>query len=127
MAMSSIHPFIPYIWGGVALGTIIVGLTFLLFNMPPAGKVSGLIGFMLWVFAGFCWIFSGGWILIFAIAIPNLWFWFWQYFSLSSLRREDKEDRQTMMDYDDGGYDDEINPKDSKIDRECNRGQDIQN
>lgn len=106
--------------------TIIMGLTFLLFNVPPAGKVSGLVGFMLWLFAGFCWVLTGGWFVALAIAFPNIWFWIWQYLSLSKFKGQDKTDEATMRAYDAGLYDDELNPIDAKEDRENNRGVELQ-
>lgn len=126
IAMAGFHAVIPVIWGSIALITIFTGLTFLLFNIPPIGKVSGLIGFMLWLFASFCWGLSGGWLLMVSIGIPNLWFWFWQYLSLSHFRREDAEDKETMKFYDTGQYDNKKHPKDAKTDREDNRGKDRQ-
>lgn len=126
IAMKSIIPLAPVVWGVIALLTIFVGITFLLFNIPPAGKLSGLVGFGVWVFAAFCWGLTGGWLLIGSIALPNLWFWFWQYLSLSNFRREDAADKATMADYDAGRYDDELHPKDSKTAREDNRGVDTQ-
>jgi hypothetical protein len=123
LAMRDINPVAPYIWGGIALATIVMGITFLLYNIPPAGKASGLIGFMLWVFASFCWGFDNGWLLIFSIAVPNLYFWFWQYLSLSEFRREDAEDKNTMIAYDAGEYDDDNGGKNL---RESNRGVDRQ-
>lgn len=125
-AMISIHEFIPVVWGVVALLVIVVGFTFLLFNVPPAGKSSGIAGFMLWVFAGFCWILTGGWFVTLAVGLPNMWFWFWQYLSLSHFNREVDADRQSMIDYDDGGYDNQDHPKDSKTAREDNRGANLQ-
>lgn len=125
-AMASIGAFIPYVWGALCVVVIIVGLTFLLFNIPPAGKVSGLAGFMLWVFAAFCWALTGGYLLLFAVALPNMWFWIWQYLSLSLFRREEAEDKATMRIYDRGGYDDKTNPKDAKTARQANRGVDKQ-
>lgn len=126
VAMAALNPLAPLVWGITALVTILIGFTFLLFNIPPAGKVSGLVGFMLWVFAAFCWGFGGGWLLIASIAIPNMWFWFWQYLSLSHFNREDKKDLQTMSDYNSGEYDDKLNPEDGKTHREDNRGVDLQ-
>jgi hypothetical protein len=123
IAMNDINPYAPHIWGGIAVGTIVCGLTFLLFNIPPAGKLSGLVGFMLWVFAAFCWGLTGGWLLIGSIALSNLWFWFWQYLSLSVFRREDAADQATMEAYDAGEYDDDNGGK--RL-RETNRGVDTQ-
>jgi hypothetical protein len=126
-AMTTIAAVTPFIWGVVCVLTILVGLSFLMFNVPPAGKISGLVGFMLWVFASFCYILTGGWLLLFSVALPNAFFWVWQYLSLSLFRREDAEDLQTMRDYDTGKYDDETQSKRAGIDkREHNRGVDRQ-
>lgn len=119
LAMHSLHAVIPLIWGIVAILTILLGFTFLLFRIPPIGKTSGLVGFMLWTFAGFCWAFTGGWVTVFAIAIPNMWFWIWQYLSLSVFRREDARDIATMKAYDKGSYD---RNKTGKAERLNNRG-----
>jgi hypothetical protein len=78
---------------------------------------------MLWVFAAFCWGLTGGWLLIGSIALSNLWFWFWQYLSLSVFRREDAADQATMEAYDAGEYDDDNGGK--RL-RETNRGVDTQ-
>jgi cellulose synthase/poly-beta-1,6-N-acetylglucosamine synthase-like glycosyltransferase len=126
LAMAEFGLAIPIVWGVVALMVIIGGLTFLLFNIPPFGKVSGLIGFMAWLFAAACFLYAGSWLPFFSVAVPNMWFWIWQYLSLSQFRREDAIDAATMVLYDDGQYDNEENPKDGKIDRECNRGKDLQ-
>ena len=121
-AMTSIHEWVPFTWGLIAILTIIVGFTFLLFNIPPAGKASGLVGFMVWVFASFCWGLDGNYLLIFSVGIPNLWFWIWQYLSLSEFRREDAKDTKTMAIYNNGGYDDRRHPLDSATTRQDNRG-----
>jgi hypothetical protein len=91
-AMTAVNPVIPVLWGAVAVLTIVVGFIFLLFNKPPAGKLSGLVGFMLWLFAGICWYMTGGEFLVFVLAIPNMWFWIWQYLSLARFRQEEKDD-----------------------------------
>ena len=122
-AMSSLHPAIPFIWGVVALLTILVGITFLMFRIPPAGKISGLVGFMVWVFASFCYILTGGWLLLFSVALPNAYFWVWQYLSLSLFRHEEAEDKATMDVYDTGGYDD---ANGGRAERLRNRGRDRQ-
>jgi hypothetical protein len=125
-AMASIAPALPLIWGIVAIAVILMGFTFLMFNIPPIGRLSGLVGFMVWTFAAFCYLLTGGWLPLFSVAIPNMYFWFWQYLSLTAFRKEDASDKQTMVDYDAGGYDDELNPKNSKIARDANRGRDRQ-
>lgn len=123
LAMHSIAPSIPLIWGAVAVLTIVVGLTFLMFNIPPAGKISGLVGFMLWVFASFVYILTGAWLPLLSVALPNAWFWVWQYLSLSLFRREDAEDVATMDVYNTGGYDDNNGGRAARLN---NRGVDEQ-
>lgn len=104
-AMTEVNPIIPPIWGSIAIATIVVGFTFLLFNVPPAGRISGLVGFMLWVFAGICWSITEAEFVVFAVAVPNLWFWIWQYLSLSRFKGEQERDAATMEAYDHGEYD----------------------
>jgi hypothetical protein len=117
---------LPFVWGSVCFITIVMGLTFLMFKIPPIGRLSGLLGFMIWVFAGLCWALTGGYITLFSIALPNMYFWMWQYISLSNFRRQEADDRDSMKTYDTGGYDD-INPNvNSKSAREDNRGRDLQ-
>jgi hypothetical protein len=123
VAMLSLGASIPALWGAIALGTIILGLVYLLFHKPPAGRSSGLLGFMLWVFAGGCWLVTGGWLLFFAIALPNIYFWIWQYLSLSKFWHEDRRDIATMKAYDSGKYDVAIGGKALRLN---NRGVDKQ-
>lgn len=126
IALVGIGASFPVIWGVAALTIIVSGVTFLLFNIPPIGKLSGLAGFVIWAFAGMCYLLTGAYLPLFAVAIPNMIFWFWQYLSLSKFRREDARDIKTMLRYDRGEYDDELNPKDAKASREDNRGTDVQ-
>jgi len=123
VAMYGLGSLLPFVWGVLALGTIVVGITFLLFNLPPAGRISGLVGFMLWTFATGCWAVTGGYLLIFAVGLPNMWFWFWQFFSLSNFKAQDVKDALTISNYEAGLYDDDNGGKEL---RESNRGRDIQ-
>jgi hypothetical protein len=125
-ALNGLVPHGATIWGSLAMANIILGTTFLLIRFPPFGKTAGLIGFMLWLWAGIAFAMEGLGLLTFVICIPQGLFWIWQYLALSRFKAEDALDKKTMEDYDSGGYDDELNPKDSKIDREDNRGKDVQ-
>lgn len=89
----------PIVWGIVAVATILFGLTFLMFNIPPFGRISGIIGFMLWLFASICYLLSGSYLVMFAVAVPNMVFWIYQYISLSRYRREDLQDKRTLDRY----------------------------
>jgi hypothetical protein len=97
-AMTTIGGFIPLAWGIACLLTIVVGIFFLLLNKPPAGRFSGIMGFAVWVFASFCWGLTGGWFLVLALGIPNMWFWIWQYLSLARFNREDADDEHEVLD-----------------------------
>jgi len=98
-AMSSLGNSLPIIWGAIAIITILCGLTFLMFNIPPVGKASGLAGACLWLFASSCYIATGEWLVLLSVAVPNLIFWIWQYFSLSQFRREDAIDEEIIEEY----------------------------
>jgi hypothetical protein len=82
MALSFLHPFLPYVWGAACLIAIVVAFVSLIKDHEPGAKTAGWIGFMTWLFAAICWIITGGFLTLFAIAIPNMWFWLWQYFNL---------------------------------------------
>lgn len=96
VAMTMLHPSVPFIWGILGVVTILGGLTFLLFNIPPYGKFSGIMGFMLWTFVTICYAYQANFLLIFSLALPNIWFWFWQYLSLSVFRSQDRDDARTL-------------------------------
>lgn len=78
-AMSSMHPSLPFLWGAAALVAIVLVFVYLALEVRWANKVSSLLGAMVWVFASFCYILTGGWLLLFAVSLPNLWFWVWEY------------------------------------------------
>lgn len=123
-AMFSISPTLTLIWGILAVLVVIVSFYVLVMDRPPIGKANCMMAWMLWMFAGLVYVLTGGWLPLFAVALPSLYFWTWQYFSLSKFRRQDLLDRATMKRYDEGQYDDKLNPKDGKADREDNRGVD---
>jgi hypothetical protein len=127
-AALSVPPFdySEIIWGVIAMLNIVIGATFLLFNFPPFGRASGIVGFMLWIWAAIWFFNSGLYLLVGILCLPQACFWIWQYFTLSRFRREDATDKQTMVNYDEGLYDDELNPKEGCKDREHNRGRDLQ-
>lgn len=123
-AMHQLHPLATLIWGVLAIAVIIVGLYVLVKDKPPVGKANCFVAWLLWFFAGIVYMLTGGWVTLFSVAVPSLWFWTWQYFSLTKFREQDRLDKATMRRYDDGQYDDEQHPKQGKIDREDNRGVD---
>lgn len=106
VSMAQIGTQLPVIWGSICIVTIFGGLFFLLFNKPPLGKFSGLLGFMVWCWAGFCYVLTGNWLVLAAVVFPNMWFWFWQYLTLTVFRHQDIKDEETIRAYNDGKYDD---------------------
>lgn len=78
-AMVGMHPSLPLVWGVAALAAIVLVLMYIAMDIAWANKVSSLLGAMVWVFASFCYILTGGWLLLFSVALPNLWFWVWEY------------------------------------------------
>lgn len=120
-AMTSISPFLTAVWGGLAIAVILIGFYVLIKDKPPVGKANCFVAWMLWLFGGIVYILTGGWLTLFAVAFPSLFFWTWQYFSLAKFRAEDLADQATIQHYDDGDYDDEFGGKELRQD---NRGVD---
>lgn len=118
-AMHSIDPVITLIWGVLAVAIILVGMYVLIFDKPPIGKLNCFIAWMLWFFAGVVYVLVGGWLTLFAVVVPSLYFWTWQYFSLAKFRAEDILDSDSMDEYDDGQYDSRFGGKRRRLD---NRG-----
>lgn len=79
-AMTSLNAMLPYTWGLVALATVVVGLLYLVGGFTPAAKIAGFLGCLVWLFASFCWALTGGWVLVGAIGLPNLFFWAWAFY-----------------------------------------------
>lgn len=120
-SMVSISPTIPFIWGILAIAVIVIGIYVLIFDKPPIGKLNCFIAWMLWFFAGVVYVITGGWLTLFAVTIPSLMFWTWQYFSLAKFRQQDVVDSDSMLAYDDGEYDSRFGGKRRRLD---NRGVD---
>lgn len=123
VSMQDVGEHIPILWGVVAVVNIVMGLSFLLFNIPPFGKISGIIGAMVWLYASIAYAFDSNWLVLLAVSGPNGFFWVWQYFKLAVFDKEDRKDKATMKAYDDGEYDDNNGGKQLRLD---NRGVDPQ-
>lgn len=124
IAMYSISPLLTMIWGYVAIATILIGVYVLVKDKPPMGKFNCFLAFLLWFFAATVYVLTSGWLTLFAVVVPSLYFWTWQYFSLAKFREQDILDAASIEAYNKGEYDDKSNPRGSKIDREDNRGVD---
>lgn len=121
-SLNSAFPLSALGWGFIATMNITLGTLYLLFRFPPIGKTSGIIGFMLWLWAGFWFILSQMYFVALILALPQAVFWIWQYLTLSRFSSEESLDDATMARYNNGEYDDKLNPVDSKRNREQNRG-----
>lgn len=122
-AMMAVAPFMPIVWGALCIVVIVLGLYVIVFDKPPIGKANCMVAWLLWAYATMCFLLTGAWLTVFTVGLPSLFFWTWQYFRLSELRREDVLDGRTMERYDSGLYDDGDNP-DARKDRRDNRGVD---
>lgn len=87
-AMTAIHPWIPFIWGGGAIIAVVAAILFIgTRKFLSIGDTAALFGSLVWIFAAFCYALTGGYLLVFAVALPNLMFWIWYFFRLSGFRR----------------------------------------
>jgi hypothetical protein len=83
VALVDIHPLAHFIWGALAV-FIIVGL---LISLGTGAikfmQTLTIMAFMLWVFAVLCYSLVGGWVPLFAVAVPNMIFWTFMYLRVS--------------------------------------------
>lgn len=71
VTMTNISPHITIIWAIALLVAVMVTL---------AGyRLASLLGFMAWMFALICYGIAGNWLVLVAIAVPNMLFWLWQH------------------------------------------------
>lgn len=68
-------------WGAVGLIAIALMIYALKRLDERVERIAGILGFMVWVFAGCAWLLTGGWLLAGSIAIPNAWFWAWAFYN----------------------------------------------
>lgn len=120
-SMTAISPLLTTIWGIAAISVILIGFYVLVKDKPPLGKFNCFLSFLLWFFAATVYVLTSGWLTLFAVVVPSLYFWTWQYFSLARFRDEDVLDKATMVRYNEGEYDDDNGGKEL---RETNRGVD---
>ena len=69
--MIGIAPHIAFIWAIACLWAVIHTLI--------GWKPASLLGFSAWVFAAICYVIAGNWVVLFAVAVPNMLFWLWQH------------------------------------------------
>lgn len=88
LALESLSVAFPLIWGACALTVVaLAALVILRRRMHGFGHLTGLLGAAVWIFALIGYIIAGGWLFVFAIAIPNLLFWVWFYIRLAFFKR----------------------------------------
>lgn len=86
-AMASLTPALPAIWGACALAAVILAVTLILTRQKGWGDAAALFGAVVWIFAMSCYAVTGGWLLVFAVTLPNLMFWIWYYFRIAHFKR----------------------------------------
>ncbi len=71
VTMSGIHHLAVVFWGVACIVSVVVTL---------AGyRVASLLGWAAWVFATICYAIDGNWLVLLAVAVPNMLYWLWQY------------------------------------------------
>lgn len=71
VTMTGISPHITLIWGIVLVIVVLVTLA--------GHRIASLLGCAAWIFALICYGLAGNWIVLVAIALPNVLFWAWQH------------------------------------------------
>lgn len=71
VTMSGIDPSAVIAWGLACILAVVITL---------AGyRLASLLGSMAWIFAAICYALDGNWLVLVAVAIPNMLYWFWQH------------------------------------------------
>lgn len=77
VTMSGIDHLTVLFWGIACIVSVVVTL---------AGyRLASLLGWSAWVFATICYAIDGNWLVLLAVALPNMLFWLWQYAHLDKL------------------------------------------
>lgn len=78
-----LHEWLPRVWG---LGALVAGiLSFYCILTRQTHYISpftSMLGVMVWLFAAFCYLQTGAWLLVLTITIPYGYFWVYWYFRL---------------------------------------------
>lgn len=71
VTMSGFGTHIIVIWGVALILSVVITL---------AGyRLASLLGSMAWIFAVICYGLDGNWLVLVAVAVPNMLYWFWQH------------------------------------------------
>lgn len=71
VTMAGFGTHIVLIWGVACIVSVVVTL---------AGyRSASLLGSMTWIFAAICYAMDGNWLVLVAVAIPSMLYWFWQH------------------------------------------------
>jgi len=87
-AMESLHVFLPSLWGLLAvLAVAFVIILMLRREGHWLGEVASMLGFLVWLFAGFVYALGGYWLVLLTVTGPNVYFWGWYYMRVKWYQR----------------------------------------
>lgn len=81
-ALSMISPTLSVTWGIVALLALALVLVGWYTGSRAAARAGTLLGVAVWFFAALAYILTGGWIVLFSVAIPSIWFWIVSFYAI---------------------------------------------
>lgn len=88
-ALEGIHHWLPTVWGIAALSAGLLAFYCILTRqIRVSSPLTAMLGFSVWLFAGFCYLQTGAWLLVFTVAGPYGFFWCYWYFRLKWYMRQ---------------------------------------
>ena len=70
--MLDVHPRGPLVWGIAAIAAAVLALA-------RQARLASMLGFMVWLFAGICYIIMGNYLLFICLTVPLMLFWLLEY------------------------------------------------
>ena len=68
------------IWGLLAIAAALINWLAIVTRHRRFLGYAGMLGWAVWLFTFFIYLFGGLWFQVFAATIPNMIFWVWYYF-----------------------------------------------
>lgn len=78
-------------WGWGLIAVSVMNTLMLLTRSVLLARITGALGFCLWLYATFAYLYIGFWLGLLASAIPNVLFWGWYAIQVAKFRYSMKE------------------------------------
>lgn len=83
-----LHQWLPAVWGGsAALTGILAVYCILTRKVHIVSEATAMLGVLVWLFAGFCYLEAGAWLIALTVSAVYCYFWVFWYWRLAWYKR----------------------------------------